>query len=80
MKDLFNRLLDFYKIKEEDYFELTREVDFSSFLNGHHFNDIDAAADLVKESMKNHEKIMIYGDYDADGIMGVSILKKMFLY
>ena len=30
--------------------------------------------------MKNGKKIHIYGDYDADGIMGVSILVKMFEY
>lgn len=78
METLLNRLLNFYHISEDEYHELIKEVDYSNFLNSHQFNDIINASSLVKESIKNHDKIMIYGDYDADGIMGTSILKKMF--
>jgi len=35
---------------------------------------VKTAAQRVKQAIKNKEKIAIYGDYDVDGITGVSIL------
>ena len=79
-QDLFHRLLDFYHINEDDYQKLIAPVSVDSFALGHRFNHIDEAIQLVREVMNNQGKIMIYGDYDADGIMGTSILVKMFSY
>ena len=80
MKDLFNRLLDYYSINEEDYAMLTRDIDESTFIREHNFENIEYAVSLLEESTHNNEKILIYGDYDADGIMGTSILVKMLKY
>lgn len=79
-KSLLQRLLDYYQLSYEDYLKITSKTSLASFSNGHQFDDIDKAVNLVKESIKNKEKIIIYGDYDADGIMGTSILVKMFEY
>ena len=38
------------------------------------------AVNLVKEVIAHKGKIVIYGDYDCDGVMGTSILVKMFEY
>ena len=35
---------------------------------------MQAAVDRIKQAIKAEEKITIYGDYDVDGITGVSIL------
>ena len=35
---------------------------------------IEKCLDIIYTSIKNHENILIYGDYDVDGITGVSIL------
>jgi len=35
---------------------------------------IDAAVNRLKHAIENKEKITVYGDYDVDGITGVSIL------
>ena len=78
--DLFQKLLDYYHINREDYEILTREVDETNFAYGHHFDHIEEASEMVKEVMNNHGKVFIYGDYDADGVMGTSILVKMFKY
>lgn len=80
MDDLFKKLLNFYQINEEQYFYLTRDIDFSSFLLNNHFDHIEEVKKLIFKNIKENKKIMIYGDYDADGIMGVSILKKAFQY
>lgn len=79
-KEFFLKLLDYYQIDENQYDELIKDVDSSSFALGHNFKHIDEAIKLVEDSMNKKEKIMIYGDYDADGIMGTSILVKMFMY
>lgn len=79
-KDLFNRLLDFYHINEEQYRQLTCPVTIDGFAYGHQFDHIDEAIKLVNEVMLHNGKIFVYGDYDADGIMGTSILVKMFAY
>ena len=36
----------------------------------------DGLCDRIIKAVNNKEKIMIYGDYDADGITSVSVLKK----
>ena len=79
-KSLLEKLLDFYHITYEEYLSLVRDVSLDTFAEGHQFDDIDKAVNLVKETMNNNGKIIIYGDYDADGIMGTSILIKMFSY
>lgn len=59
---------------------MNQDYDLSNFYNGHYFKDMDKAVALVKQAITNNEKIIVYGDYDADGVMGTSILTKMFQY
>ena len=80
MDSLFFRLLDYYQINEADYRDLTMPVNEDNFALGHTFKDMDKVVQVVKEAVANNKKIFIYGDYDADGIMSVSILVKMFSY
>lgn len=77
---LKQKLLDFYKISESDYEKLIQDFDETNFAHGNKFEKMDEAVALVKGAMANLENIAIYGDYDADGIMGTSILVKMFKY
>ena len=79
MKDtLKQRLLDFYHINEEEYEKLIAPSTIDDFAIGHHFDHMEEAVALVKDAIKQGKRIAIYGDYDADGIMGTSILVKMF--
>ena len=80
MKDLFHRLLDYYSITEEQFDLLNKDVNPQSLVNQYRFENAKKAVELVKNAIENHKKIHIYGDYDADGIMGISILSKMFQY
>ena len=79
-KTLFERLLDYYQISQEEYERITSEVSLTTFSSGHQFDEIDKAVNLVNDVLKSDGKILVYGDYDADGIMGTSILVKMFEY
>lgn len=73
-----NSLLSYYDISKSDYEELIADYDLSTFSLGHEFKGIDKAANIALNAVKNKKRIIVYGDYDADGIMGTSILVKMF--
>ena len=79
MEPLFQRLLDFYQIDKKEYENLIAPVSRETFDHGHTFKDIDQCVALVKKAIAEHKKIFIYGDYDCDGIMSISILVKMFM-
>ena len=76
---LLERLLEYYDIDNDTYLELTKEVTIDNFAAGHSFKDMDKAVAIVKEAIANKDKIFIYGDYDADGIMSTSIVVKSLL-
>ena len=79
-KSLLEKLLDYYHIDYDKYRDIIKDTSLASFRDGHEFDDIDKAVKFVKDVIKNKGRIIIYGDYDADGIMGTSILVKMFEY
>jgi single-stranded-DNA-specific exonuclease len=41
-------------------------------------NDMQKAIDRILDAIKNKDKIMIFGDYDVDGITSSFILFKFF--
>lgn len=38
--------------------------------------DMKAAVDRIEKAILNNEKIIIYGDYDVDGVTSITVLKK----
>jgi len=67
---LFNRGL-----KEKDKIEEFLNPDygrdlFDPFL----FSNMKAAVDLIIEHIKGQDKIMVYGDYDADGVTAAAVM------
>ena len=56
------------------------EEDVDEFLipqtigNPFKFKDMKRATQRIREAIKNKEKILVYGDYDVDGITGTTIL------
>ena len=41
--------------------------------------DMKKAIDRLEIAIKNNEKIIIYGDYDVDGVTSITILKKFLM-
>ena len=62
-------------IKEEEirkFLEPTRDDFHNPFL----MPDMEVAVDTVIKAIEDKEKILIYGDYDVDGITSISVLQK----
>lgn len=49
------------------------------FYNPFLMPDMEKAVDRIIKAIKTHEKIMIFGDYDVDGITSITVLKKFLL-
>ncbi len=66
---LVNRKVEEDKIKT--YLNPTRKDFHDPFL----MPDMEIAVDRILKSIENKEKIIIYGDYDVDGITSITVLK-----
>lgn len=56
----------------EKFLNPTRKDFYDPFL----MPDMEKAINRVLKAIEEHQKIMIYGDYDADGITSITVLKK----
>ena len=59
------------EIKLRKFLEPTRNDFYNPFL----IKDMDIAVDRIVQAIKNNEKVVIYGDYDVDGITSITVLK-----
>ncbi|MBQ9266315.1 MAG: DHH family phosphoesterase [Bacilli bacterium] len=77
MKSFFDRLLEYFQISEEEYnkWQTLNESDLPSF---NVFPHIDEIVEYFKKAIKEKKKILVYGDYDCDGIMSISIIVNLF--
>ena len=42
------------------------------------YNDMRKAVDIINETIDHHGKVLVYGDYDCDGVTATSILVRYF--
>ncbi len=66
---LYNRGL-----KEREEVDLFLNPDFDSAHDPYLFKDMKKAVDRLWTALRNQEKIIIHGDYDADGVTGSAVL------
>ena len=69
---LSNRGISEKNIKK--FLEPTR----SDFYNPFEMPDMEKAVNRIIKAIENKEKIIIYGDYDVDGITSITVLKSYF--
>lgn len=48
--------------------------DLSSLSDPAAFSQMDAAVSRIRKAIESHERIVVYGDYDVDGITGAALL------
>ena len=80
MNEFQIKLLSYLNITEEEYLELIKDVNINDLENPYNFLNMQKAVDRINLAINNNEKIMIYGDYDCDGISATAILVKAFMY
>ena len=62
-------------IIEENQIEKFLKPKRSDFYNPYEMPDMTIAVERIVKAIENKEKIIIYGDYDVDGITSVTVLK-----
>lgn len=78
MDKFLEKLLKFYNMSEEEYHEMVKPISDISLLDVKTIPNIDAITNRIHSAIVNNEKIIIYGDYDCDGICSTSIVKRTF--
>ena len=78
--NFLDKLLKFYNLDINDYNYLSRDIKQEELLSLSDFNNGQISLDCLKSHMQKNSKILIYGDYDCDGMMATSILRIAFKY
>lgn len=77
-KSLIDRLLEIRGIKSEDAKrEFLHPLEIT-LLHPNAFSDMPKAVERIVKAIDEKEKILIYGDFDADGVTSTSVLLKTF--
>ena len=74
MKDLKERLKERYSWTEEEFSRYSEEPSFSCFPDISSNSDFEKAKRRLRKAKEAGEKVIVYGDYDCDGILGTSIV------
>ena len=81
MTDLIKNLLEKRGVNTENREEVEKFLKPNWDRDTHnpfHMKDIEKAVDRIKKAIDNNEKIIIYSDYDCDGIPGAVVLHDFF--
>ena len=75
INELLAKILVNKKITEKKDIELFTNPTRKDFLDPFLMPDMEIAVERILKAIKSKESIMIYGDYDADGITSITVLK-----
>ena len=79
-KSLVDRLLEIRGIKTEDAkFDFLHPLELT-LIHPNAFCEMSKAVKRIVEAIDKKENILIYGDFDADGVTSTSLLLKTFKY
>ena len=79
-RPIIDRLLDIRGIKNEDARrEFLHPLEIT-LMHPNAFCEMQKAVDRIVKAIDEKEKILIYGDFDADGVTSTSVLFQTFLY
>ena len=76
ISDLLANVLVGRNIVEDEKIKFFLEPTRNDFYDPFLLPDMEIAVNRIIKAIENKEKIVIYGDYDVDGITSISVLKK----
>ena len=76
VSELFAKILVNREITEEKQIETFLNPTRNDFYDPFLMPDMEKAVERILKAIENQEKVIIYGDYDVDGITSITILKK----
>ena len=76
LSELLANILVGRNIIEENQIKVFLEPTRNDFYDPFQLPDMEIAVPRIINAIENKEKIVIYGDYDVDGITSISVLKK----
>ena len=79
-KSLIDRLLEVRGIKSEDAKQEFLHPLELTLIHPNAFCDMPKAVERIVKAIDNNENILIYGDFDADGVTSTSLLLKTFKF
>lgn len=71
-----SRLLFERGIDDEGKLDHFLRADLSNLHDPYLLNDMEKAVTRIRTAIENYEQILVYGDYDADGMTSASIIKE----
>ncbi|MDP2939352.1 MAG: single-stranded-DNA-specific exonuclease RecJ [Candidatus Omnitrophota bacterium] len=66
-------------ITDESQARIFLEADLSMLYDPFRLKDMDRAVERIKQAKRNNESVLIFGDYDVDGITACALLKSTLL-
>lgn len=78
LSDLTSKILADKNLKDTNEIEIFLNPKRHDFRDPFQMPDMRKCVDRIVKAINNKEKIIIYGDYDADGITSSTILKRFF--
>ena len=63
-------------VTTEEALEDFLKADLSHLHDPYLLHDMDKAVARIRRAIENYEQILVYGDYDADGMTSASIVKE----
>ena len=76
VSELFAKILVNREITEEKQIETFLNPTRNDFYDPFLMPDMEKAVERILKAIENKEKVIIYGDYDVDGITSITVLKK----
>jgi len=76
ISELLARILVNRGIVEDEEIGIFLDPKRNNFHDPFMMPDMEKAADRVVQAIQDNEKVIIYGDYDVDGITSITVLKK----
>ena len=78
MDSFLENLLNYYCLSIDEYHFLSRPIEEVKLIEPTSIKGMNRVKSRIFDAIKNKEKIIIYGDYDCDGISATSIMYRTF--